>query len=73
MTHVEMTFWIVAIAGTGAAAWWLTVRPGQSPRHVAAPVAILTLVLAVLLSFLAMRPDQRPFLRSEVVTLVRGY
>lgn len=73
MTHLELTFWIVAMAGTVAAAWWLTVRPGPSPRHLAAPVAVLTLLLAVLLSLLAMRPSNGPAIRSEVVTMVRGY
>lgn len=73
MTQLELLFWIVAVAGTVAGAWWLTVRPGPGPRHLAAPVALLTLALAVVLSLLALKPGHRSGMRSEVVAMARGY
>ncbi len=54
MASSSILLWVLLIAGSILAAWWLAVRPGASLRNLATPVAALIILMAVLLCLLAL-------------------
>lgn len=47
-------FWVVAVAATVVAGWWLSIRPGACYRGGATTVSFLLVALAILLGMLAL-------------------
>lgn len=55
MTADNGHIWISVIAVSALAGWWLAVRPGASYRGVSSSISVLILLMAALLSALALQ------------------
>lgn len=60
MTFIAEKTWLFALCVAVLAAWWLTVRQGASYRGASGPVSLMILVLAALMSFLAVTGQNGP-------------
>lgn len=47
--------WVLVIATSALAAWWLAVRPGSSYRGAGNTISVLIVLMAALMSILAVR------------------
>lgn len=50
-----LRMWSLVVVVSALSGWWLAVRPGATYRGASGPVSILIVVMAVLLSLLALR------------------
>jgi len=51
--------WVLVIATSALAAWWLAVRPGSSYRGAGNTISVLIVLMAALMSILALRYSPR--------------
>ena len=65
-------FWIVAVAATVTAGWWLSIRPGACYRGAATTVSCLLVVLALLLCMLALTGQDAQGYAAGTYSLITG-
>jgi hypothetical protein len=65
-------FWTLVFTGATAAGWFLSVRPGARHSGVSAPVAVLTLAMAVMLCLLSATADGGGAARHAAYALLSG-
>ena len=73
MYSQTIVFWTLAITGAVLAGWWLAVRPANSTRDLATPVAVLAVLLAVLLALLGFTGQDVRGFTSSVYQYAVGY
>ena len=65
-------FWLVAVAATVVASWWLSIRPGACYRGAAPTASFLLVVLALLLCMLALTGQDSHGSSAGAYSLITG-